>query len=237
MIIDMFNTDCGKCRREVTRRTRWLACEKCSDWYHLECVGLKGVNEKIIRSKNLLFVCDECLARLKQEWETLTVRSEAEDSDNENVEDVGRKEACNPENVAGPTRDGGEQEAGEPSTSLPAGASKGEPGPGDSASALIPHDHTYGAVLDGSKEGTDGGSGGNNRQGEVDTLERKEGSRSTQHEREAGVKGRDKAGRPAQDRINGLDGSREAFLENDSSWKKACVEAPGQKVKEAVGIR
>ncbi|MPC39626.1 hypothetical protein E2C01_033170 [Portunus trituberculatus] len=56
----MFNSDSKKCKEEVTRRCREVACERCYDWYHVECVGLKGAVDRVLKNRNLLFLCSGC---------------------------------------------------------------------------------------------------------------------------------------------------------------------------------
>ena len=66
----MFESDCRVCEKEVTSTSKAVACEKCNDWFHVWCVGLRGVNMKVLRCKNLLFLCTPCLYALKSEWDT-----------------------------------------------------------------------------------------------------------------------------------------------------------------------
>ncbi len=35
----------------------WIECEKCFDWYHMECVGIEQTADK----ENVSFVCDFCV--------------------------------------------------------------------------------------------------------------------------------------------------------------------------------
>ena len=113
LVSEMHGSDCGKCKREVNRRSKkWISCERCDDWYHMDCVGLGRVNERDLRCKNLLFLCDECLPKTKEEWLNLTVRSEAVGSDTEEGE----------EGEAGSARREGAQGKGQPQAT---------------------HDHTY----------------------------------------------------------------------------------------------
>lgn len=49
----------------------------------MECVGLKGAGDRVLKNKNLLFLCSGCLLRMKGEWEALTVRNEVEGSETE----------------------------------------------------------------------------------------------------------------------------------------------------------
>ena len=67
----MFESDCVKCRKEVTRRTRWLSCEKRVDWFHFSCVGLAQVSERILECKNLVNLCDKCLPEAKKGWKSV----------------------------------------------------------------------------------------------------------------------------------------------------------------------
>ena len=60
------------------------ACQKCDDWYHLKCVGLQSVSYKVLKCRNLLFLCDECVTSVeKGDWEALTVRRSVGGSDME----------------------------------------------------------------------------------------------------------------------------------------------------------
>ena len=62
--------DCEKCNAGVTNRTNGVACERCDAWFHLDCaLGVRpGAHTKILSHKNLLFLCDACVAAAKEEW-------------------------------------------------------------------------------------------------------------------------------------------------------------------------
>ena len=134
----MFSNDCNKCRQEVKQWIKAVACQKCDDWYLLKCVGLQSVSYKVLKCRNLLFPCDECVTRVEEgDWEALTVRSEVEGSDMEEPEEG--KEEVTTGNVAGSvssTREEGQSSGdGEPGPCRKAG------GPLDSLKGQ--QDHTY----------------------------------------------------------------------------------------------
>lgn len=62
--------DCMKCKGGVTNRTNGVACERCDAWYHMDCaLGVKpGAHTRILSNKNLVFLCDGCVAAAKEEW-------------------------------------------------------------------------------------------------------------------------------------------------------------------------
>ena len=58
-------SDCGKCNKEVYDG---LACERCDNWYHTNCVGL-GLLDKsknFLANENIFWFCDGCLETSKE---------------------------------------------------------------------------------------------------------------------------------------------------------------------------
>lgn len=55
------SNECKVCQRKDG--TSWLQCERCRQWVHSVCMGYTVEEFKFLdKSKNVLFVCDECLA-------------------------------------------------------------------------------------------------------------------------------------------------------------------------------
>ena len=53
--------ECKVCKRKDG--TNWLQCERCRQWAHSSCMGYTVQEFSFLgKSKNVLFVCDECLA-------------------------------------------------------------------------------------------------------------------------------------------------------------------------------
>ncbi|XP_050705033.1 axoneme-associated protein mst101(1)-like [Eriocheir sinensis] len=68
----MFSSDCAKCQKEVTAWSKGVSCERCDDWYHVGCMVVKGAvkpeHMKILKCKNIWFVCETCQERTRREW-------------------------------------------------------------------------------------------------------------------------------------------------------------------------
>lgn len=104
IITIMFNSDCMTCAKEVTEGSKAIGCERCDDWFHVDCVGLRDTNMKTLKCKNLIFLCKKCLAVTKKEWkahrkiEEENERKQKESSEGtETQETVVNKERLNPE--------------------------------------------------------------------------------------------------------------------------------------------
>ena len=55
----------------MTYRSKGIACERCEEWFHVECAVMRGLRDshmKMLKNKNLLFVCNACLKTVKLEW-------------------------------------------------------------------------------------------------------------------------------------------------------------------------
>lgn len=49
---------------------KWLACERCREWYHATCLGKTYVRSNtVFQERNVLWLCDGCERKTAQEWE------------------------------------------------------------------------------------------------------------------------------------------------------------------------
>lgn len=84
----MFNSDCAVCKQEVKEGSKAIGCERCDDWFHMDCVGLRDVNTRALKCKNLVFLCKKCLANTKREWRTQRKTEEESKRKKEKKEDT-----------------------------------------------------------------------------------------------------------------------------------------------------
>ena len=66
----MFDSDCKRCKKEVTasKISRSVACERCSDWYHAACLPrIKEMPRRVIEARNIFFICDPCIDPAREE--------------------------------------------------------------------------------------------------------------------------------------------------------------------------
>ena len=153
-----FDSDCKICHKEVVRKkNKWLACERCRDWYHAACLG--KVYEKsytIFEEKNVLWLCDGCRSRTAQDWDTeegavagKSVHSNAGEVNLNNLEEEKRGEGTDESERGAETRKDMESEKHEENDS------------GKTENGL--QDHTYGGDVnkeaEKGKETTGGGEG------------------------------------------------------------------------------
>lgn len=65
--VESFSSDCKVCKKEVKESDSSVACNRCQDWYHLECVdlGLSGEGEaegmKVLMNSNIFWFCPSCI--------------------------------------------------------------------------------------------------------------------------------------------------------------------------------
>ncbi len=58
-----------ECKRIVTTRCSGVECEMCELWFYTACVGLSA-STKMLRHKNIMFLCDKCLHVAKEKLKT-----------------------------------------------------------------------------------------------------------------------------------------------------------------------
>lgn len=49
------------CGSKIIGKPAWIACDSCSQWWHCSCVNLTKEICGIFRTKNLPFLCPECI--------------------------------------------------------------------------------------------------------------------------------------------------------------------------------
>ena len=104
----MLSNDCMQCKTKVGRRSRAVSCERCCDWYHVACVGLKDVSARTLGHNNLVFMCDQCLDMMREEWRTEDSQGHEDEEDEEEEVSAGVEARSTPGEVEQPRREEGE---------------------------------------------------------------------------------------------------------------------------------
>ena len=52
---------CPPCGKEVRNGMKGVKCDKCEEWHHDKCIDINGTEYKLIKKRNISWICNECL--------------------------------------------------------------------------------------------------------------------------------------------------------------------------------
>ena len=52
---------CPPCGKEVRNGMKGVKCDKCEEWHHDKCIDIIGAEYKLIKKRNITWMCNECL--------------------------------------------------------------------------------------------------------------------------------------------------------------------------------
>ena len=60
--------DCAVCKNEVKAKDPGMHCNKCSFWFHIDCISMIPADyhilKKTVKVKNAMWFCDKCVGHL-----------------------------------------------------------------------------------------------------------------------------------------------------------------------------